>query len=160
MRLFDRRQQFPGFLLAAVVGLTTCPVLAEVKADADKDTHAAHHQNDWPGIYFGFTPCADCVGIKTSLALNKNNSYILITQYAGKSDREFVEKGKYSLGDKPNTIVLAPRKGDTQQQYLVDGDALVQLDSAGNRITGKNAERYILRRTDVTELTQSQSHGH
>lgn len=132
---------------------------AQAETTADKDPHAAHHNsNDWPGVYYGFTPCSDCVGVKTTLALNKNNSYILITQYAGKSDREFVEKGKFTWSENNDRVILTPRKGTTSQQYLIGENALIQLDGAGNRITGKLAERYILQRTDVTE--QSKSHGH
>ncbi len=135
--------------LAIFITMTLCysPVFAETT-----DTNAHHSQNslDWPGIYYGFLPCDDCKGIKAKLALNKNNTYIFITQYIGKSEREFVEKGKYTEGDNSNTLVLTPRNSSASRLYLVDENRLIQLDENGNRITGKLADRYILRRNDVT----------
>ncbi|WP_150046254.1 MULTISPECIES: copper resistance protein NlpE [Methylomonas] len=121
----------------------------------------AHHpakKMDWPGIYNGFLPCADCMGLKTSLALNKNGSYILITQYVGRSPRDFVEKGKYSVDEASQTISLTPRKaGDTHQYRIGDGQ-LMQLDDHGKAYTGELASRYVLRRTDVTENPPEHAH--
>jgi len=134
------------------------PVFAGVGDANGKGEQHEHGAQDWPGIYFGSLPCADCVAIKTSLALNKNNSYVLITQYLGKSEREFVEKGKYTAGDKANTLVLTPRNSTNSQQYLVEDNVLIQLDSHGNRVTGKQADRYILRRTDVTQAAPAHAH--
>lgn len=144
------------FLIASSVYMTCCPVFAETTTDIQ----GIHHEQaslDWPGLYFGFMPCADCKGMKTTLALNKNHTYVLSTQYVGKSIREFVEKGKFDWSDKKDTIVLTPRKGDaTPQQYLVGEDKLTKLDENGNPFNGELAERYTLRRNDVTK----QPEGH
>jgi len=121
----------------------------------------AHHPTkkmDWPGIYNGFLPCADCMGLKTSLALNKNGSYILITQYVGKSPRDFVEKGKYNVDEAGQTISLIPRKGGDTHQYRIGDGQLAQLDGNGKAYTGDQASRYILRRTDVTENPPEHAH--
>ncbi len=134
------------------------PAFAETAETKEKTEHHAH-SFEWPGIYYGSLPCADCVGIKTQLALNKNNSYVMITQYLGKSEREFVEKGKYTWSNQSNTIVLTPKNGSTTQQYTVGENTLIQLDANGNRMSGKQADRYILRRTDVTDSTKPHS-GH
>ncbi|MEQ1529720.1 MAG: copper resistance protein NlpE [Methylococcales bacterium] len=133
------------------------PVFAETAVV--ENGHHAPNSLDWPGIYHGFTPCDDCMGIKTTLALNKNNSYILITQNVGKSPREIVEKGKFTWGSENNTVLLTARNSSTTRQYLVGENTLTQLDDSGNRITGKLAEKYVLRRTDVTEPTQPHA-GH
>lgn len=135
------------------------PVFAETAETKDKDAHHGHDSFEWPGIYYGSLPCADCVGIKTQLVLNKNNSYVMITQYLGKSEREFVEKGKYTWSNQSKTIVLTPKNSSATQQYAVGENTLIQLDANGNRITGKQADRYILRRTDVTDSTKPHS-GH
>lgn len=143
------------FFLFTAVSSSLNPVFAET--DDVKDSHHAQNSLDWPGIYYGFLPCEDCKGVKATLALNKNNSYILITQYVGKSERQFVEKGKFSWGDKSNTIVLTPRKSPMTQQYFVGENMLIQLDKDGNRIPGKLGDRYILRRKDVTSEPPSHS---
>lgn len=135
------------------------PVSAEADQAKETDAHRGHKSLDWPGIYNGLLPCADCYGIKTSLALNKNNTYILIYQYTGKSPRDYVEKGKFTWGEKSNTILLTSRKGDSTRQFLIGDDILTELDKNGNLITGEQANRYILRRTDVTSEPTSHS-GH
>ena len=121
------------------------------------EIHPAQISVDWPGVYYGFLPCDDCKGIKATLALNKNNSYILITQFVGKSEREIVEKGKFTSGANSNTLVLTSRDNSTTRQYFVGENMLIQLDSNGNRFSGKLADRYILRRSDVKESPQSHS---
>jgi len=156
-------QQLKEILTASLlIGLSVAysPVFAEVTEAKDHDQ--AHHASkgiDWPGIYNGLTPCADCIGIKTTLALNKNGSYMLMTQFLGKSEREFVEKGKFSWSEKANTIALTPRNGTTSQQYLVGENMLIQLDSNGNKVSGKLADRYILRRNDISDTPPSHA-GH
>ena len=124
---------------------------------------SAEHQHEpvgfeWSGVYQGFTPCADCIGIKTSLALNKAETYLLITQFAGKSEREFVEKCKFSWNGANKTITLLPRNGGASQHYAVEANQLVLLDANGKRYTGKDADRYILRIKRVTEKAPSHSH--
>ena len=154
-----KQKLFPGLLLSVALVMGQTPAFAEAAGSAHEGHHASSSL-DWPGLYLGLLPCADCVGIKTSLALNKNNSYILITQYAGKSEREFVEKGKFSWGDKENTIVLTPKNGSEPHYYEVGKDVLTKLDNHGNRISGKNADSYVLRRTDVTGKTEPSHGGH
>ena len=156
-RLNFKRILTSVLVIAAFSGYNS--VYAETTEAKGHDAHHAQKAVDWPGIYNGFLPCADCIGLKTSLALNKNNTYILITQYVGKSPKDHVEKGKYSVDEKSNTIVLTSRDGSTTQQYSLGENMLIQLDSKGNRLTGKNADSYILRRTDITSNPPSHA-GH
>ncbi len=136
-------------------------VFAETSGTGNIDTSKAEHHaqnNLWPGVYLGFLPCDDCKGIKTSLALNKNNTYLLITQYVGKSEREIVEKGKFTSGNQDNTIILTPRKSTQTRQYFIGDNTLTQLDNDGNHITGEQANRYILRKTEMTNKNQAAQH--
>ncbi|MFU8787497.1 MAG: copper resistance protein NlpE [Methylobacter sp.] len=146
------------FIFIGVI-LACPPVFAEA-GTGNEDMHHAQNSLDWPGIYRAFLPCSDCKGVKTTLALNKNNSYLLITQYVGKSEREIVEKGKFAWGDKKDVIVLTPRKSSIVRQYFVGEDMLIQLDSEGNRITGDAAERYILSRSDMSKSAAPQHGAH
>jgi len=133
-------------------------VFAETTETVTEDTHHADHSFDWSGVYHGFIPCDDCKGIKTTLALNPNNSYILLSQYVGKSDREIVEKGKFTWGDEKKTLVLTPRNSTQTRQYFFGDNMLIQLDNNGNRITGNNADRYILRRNEMSQNQATQHH--
>lgn len=152
-------KQFLTFLLISFACLHFSPVVAETTG-ADNNQHAQKNLN-LSGLYLGFFPCADCKGIRTTLALNKNNTYVIITIYVGKSDREIVEKGKFSLGENGDTLVLTPKKGSTTtQQYLIDDDMLIKLDEDGNRITSDGADRYILKRKDVVKTPENAHTGH
>lgn len=124
---------------------------------AEGDVHSQH--KSWSGLYLGFVPCPDCKGVKTTLALNPNGSYQLLTQYVGKSEREIVEKGKFAIDSETKILSLTPKKGDIKREYFMDSnDALIQLDDEGHRITGDGADRYVLRKTDVTQPSSSGSH--
>jgi copper homeostasis protein (lipoprotein) len=128
------------------------------------DQQIPHHEGkqlNLSGLYLGFFPCADCQGVRTTLALNKNDTYVLMSIYVGKSDREFVEKGKFTLDTAANKLILTPRKGSTTtQHYLIDGDTLIKLDENGERITQNNADGYVLKRKDVTSNPATPHSGH
>lgn len=146
------------FLMFIAIFSEHSPVFAE--ATQTNDIQPTQNTQDWPGVYYGFLPCDDCKGVKTTLALNKNGSYLLITQYVGKSEREFVEKGKFTPGDKSNVLVLTARDNSTARQYVVDENMLIELDNKGNRIAGKLADRYILRRTDIAKSAPPSHSSH
>jgi copper homeostasis protein (lipoprotein) len=149
--------------LLSFIALCANPlVFAETDGQAGHESHDIHNsQNsvDWPGVYHGFTPCSDCRGVKTSLALNSNGTYILMTQFIGKSEREFVEKGRFTWSEKVNTIDLTPHKNPTVRHYSVSENTLTQLDDNGNRYAGKNANAYVLRKIETKEPLASHS-GH
>lgn len=96
---------------------------------------------DWPGVYQGILPCADCKGIKTQLLLNEDLTYTLKTQFLEKSDSVFSENGKFNWNDSGNTITL---NNTNHQIYQVGENILFQLDKDGNRITGNLAGNYTL----------------
>lgn len=152
-------KQLLTFLFISFACLHFSPVVAETAGT--ENAQRTQSNLNLSGLYLGFFPCADCQGIRTTLALNKNNTYVIITIYVGKSDREFIEKGKFALGDNGDTIVLTPRKGSTTtQQYLIDDNMLIKLDEDGNRITSDGADRYILKRKDVVKTPENAHTGH
>lgn len=158
------RQQFKKTftsLLFAALASGFQPLYAETPQTTDNEAQSsAQFPTEWPGVYFGYLPCVDCHGIKTTLALNTNGTYILITQNMGKSVRDFVEKGKYAADERPNTLLLTPRDNAETHRYLVGDNILTTLDRHGNPFTGKEAERYILHRTDVTKKSATKHARH
>ncbi|BAQ60760.1 lipoprotein [Geminocystis sp. NIES-3708] len=107
---------------------------------------------DWNGKYQGIIPCASCEGIKTTLTLNQDLSYVLSTQYLGKSEEVFEVKGTFQWNKAGNTITLDGIK-DAPNQFLVGENTLIQLDMTGNRITGNLADKYMLSKVNDTEAT-------
>ncbi len=126
--------------------------------------HAAHvnpidKSLEFHGVFYGFLPCKDCNGIKTTLSLKQHDNYLLVTQPARESSREYYEKGKYTWNDENHTVVLTPRKDSGIRQYHIENEGtLIQLSSGGARITGDEADRYILRRSDVLKSREVHIH--
>ena len=111
------------------------------------------------GVFYGFTPCADCMGIKTTLSLKQNNTYLLVTQPARETSREYYEKGKYTWNDQTNIVTLTPRKSEDIRQYSIENEeTLIELNENGKRFTGEEAKRYILRRSDATKTREVHIH--
>jgi uncharacterized lipoprotein NlpE involved in copper resistance len=90
------------------------------------------------GVYGGALPCVDCDAISTSLELHRDHSYTLIYMYDGKSNEQFVKKGKWGI-DK-NKLIL----DGVDYKYKIESELLVQLDLSGNEIKGDLAESYQL----------------
>ncbi len=126
--------------------------------------HAAHltpvdKSLEFHGVFYGYLPCNDCDGIKATLSLKQNNNYLLVTQPAKDSSKELYEKGKYSWDDKNQIVVLTPRQQSTTRQYYIEDEGtLIQLNSDGMRMTGWSADRYTLRRSDMTKSREVHIH--
>ncbi len=158
------------FILSSVLLFAHLPVMAETLLRAramtrQHETDHANHENhvdksqEFRGVFYGFLPCNDCLGVKTTLSLKTNNNYLLVTQYTRESAREFFEKGKYTWDDETRTVVLTPRgEGDKRNYVIEDENTLVQLNSDGSRVTGKLADRYLLRRSDTVKSREIHFH--
>jgi uncharacterized lipoprotein NlpE involved in copper resistance len=136
---------------------------ALAKSHQKETDHAAHvnpidKNLDFHGVFYGYLPCNDCNGIKTTLSLKQNNNYLLVTQPARESSREFYEKGKYSWNDENHTVVLTPRKESTTRQYHIEDEGtLIQLNSDGSKMAGET-DRYTLRRSDTVKSREVHIH--
>jgi hypothetical protein len=138
---------------------------AKLRANDDQVTDHTAHANpvdknqEFHGVFYGFLPCSDCTGIKATLSLKQNNNYLLVTQSAKESSREFYEKGKYSWNDKDNTVVLTPSKGgeNTRYYHIENEGKLIQLNDDGTRMAS-NTDRYILERSDTTKAREVHMH--
>jgi hypothetical protein len=136
---------------------------ARVLSNRQKSDHAAHltpvdKSLEFHGVFYGYLPCNDCDGIKATLSLKQNNNYLLVTQPARESSKEFYEKGKYSWDDESHIVVLTPRQQSIIRQYRIEDEGtLIQLNSDGSRMTGKS-DRYILRRSDTAKSREVHIH--
>ncbi|MFU8787568.1 MAG: copper resistance protein NlpE [Methylobacter sp.] len=136
---------------------------ARVKVLEKNTDHSAHlapidKSLEFHGVFYGYLPCKDCDGIKATLSLKQNNNYLLVTQPAKDSSREFYEKGKYNWDDKKQTVVLTPRKESIIRHYYIEDEGtLIQLNSEGARIAG-DADRYTLRRSDTVKSREVHIH--
>lgn len=133
---------------------------ARAKSLQKETDHAAHDNPidkslEFYGVFYGYLPCNDCNGIKTTLSLKQNNNYLLVTQPAKESSREFYEKGKYSWNDENHTVVLTPRKGgtSTRRYHIENAGTLIQLNDDGTRMGD-----YVLQRSDTVKSREVHIH--
>lgn len=112
---------------------------AETTKAATADTiHNAANSLDIAGTYTGQLPCADCEGIKASLELKTDKTFVLTDEYQGKKKPVAnTTKGKWEVSG--NMLTLQPG-----MKYKVEENKLRQLDMNGNAITGPLADMYVL----------------
>lgn len=101
---------------------------------------------DWMGVYEGTTPCADCDGIKTTLRLNDDETYVLSQTYLGKNNDEvsFKEEGNFTWDDNGSEIIVEAK--DITIRFQVGENEVTMLDMAGNVISGELANFYVLKK--------------
>jgi len=109
------------------------------------DMHSSATSLDWHGTYKGVVPCADCEGIATTLTLNMDYSYTLISKYLGKSEDLFEETGSFDWNDLGSVVILSSNQGKSKQ-FFVGENYVIQLDENGEFISGVLAEQYYLRK--------------
>lgn len=162
---------FVGSLMTAIPAMSATDLEAQqgfarafAKSHQKESDNAAHKNHtdkslEFHGIFYGFLPCDDCTGIKATLSLKQNNNYLLVTQPAKESSREFYEKGKYSWNDENQTVVLTPTKGGTKiRHYRIENEGtLIQLNDDGTRMANE-ADRYTLRSSDTVKSREVHIH--
>ena len=147
-----------GFASAVLLSFTACNT-TKTNSDSVKNEIADHHNAknslDYDGIYQGTLPCADCEGIKTTVYINRDNTYVLKQEYLGKSGNSIEEKGKYVWDKNDNQFTLQPSdaKGQTLK-FFVGERTLTMLDTSGNKITGNLAGNYILSKDNISLLNK------
>ncbi len=155
----------PAHLAMAATDLTAQENYARALAKNHQKgiDHSAHANPDksldFHGVFYGYVPCNDCNGIKTTLSLKQNNNYLLVTQPARDSSREFYEKGKYSWNEETHILVLTPRKDEPARQYQIkDEGTIVQMNSDGTPMSDELADSYTLRRSDTVKSREVHIH--
>lgn len=101
---------------------------------------------DWVGTYFGTLPCADCPGIRTSLTLQEDGTYLLEQRYEERGDSTYIDQGNFTWDATGGIITL--KGSDNNVQYRVGEGRVFLLDQEGNRIEGALADHYTLTKTD------------
>lgn len=128
--------------------------------DHSKHNMQADQTGGFRGVFYGYLPCKEkgCDGIKQTLSLKPKNNYLLVTQYAKDSTREYYEKGKYEWNDKNRRLVLTPKKGGAVRLYAIqDESALLMLKSDGSLFPGSQDD-YTLSRSDKANTREVHIH--
>ena len=126
--------------------------------DHSKHMKQVDEKQKFRGVYYGYLPCKDCAGIKMTLSLKNKNNYLLVTQYAQASNREFYEKGKYTWDDKSRIVTLKPRKESSiRKLHIKNEGSLIVLNPDGSSKPG-NQDKYALLRSDKNKSRELHIH--
>lgn len=90
----------------------------------DDPAHSSRNSLDWAGTYEGVLPCSGCRGVRTRLALNRDQRYELVTQALDPDGEVSVVRGRFGWLPGGNAIALERRHGG--QRVLV-GEGRVAL---------------------------------
>lgn len=144
------------FILFLAMGIIACGNNESTKTDSQDhsgvisnpevvpDMHTSQISIDWPGIYKGTLPCADCEGIETTIVLNDNHTYMISRTYLkGEDSSTFEESGNFKWNKEGSAVTLESESGE-DSQYKVGENRLYALDSDGNEVMGDLREYYIL----------------
>ena len=124
------------------------PPIGESSLAQQTPPASANTNSSWAGTYEGVLPCGHCEGIEIWLTLAEGGTFELKTNYLGLNDaREEQFTGKISWGQKDSTQVqLLGMIGDMPGRYLLQENGLLHLNADGQKITGPQAARYLLKR--------------
>ena len=102
---------------------------------------------DWAGIYEGTIPAASCPGIKMTLTLNFDTTYILVSDYIDEKDEVFTDEGTFSFVD--GSIIDLDIKNDADKFFKVENGRLIMLGIDMTPAEGELADKYILTQKEV-----------
>lgn len=97
------------------------------------------------GTYKGVLPCADCEGIETVIVLNADGTYTRTVTYLGKKENNVLSGSGNWTWVNDFTINLGSSV-EGPARYDITDDKLIQLDMAGNRISGELSSQYELKK--------------
>jgi len=98
---------------------------------------------DWAGTYEATIPCADCPGIKTSIVINKDETFRISSEYLDRG-KTIEDNGKIMWHDDGSVIHLKGK--DTDLKLKVGENQLFHLDQDGKVIEGDLADNYIYKK--------------
>ncbi|WPO90088.1 copper resistance protein NlpE [Chryseobacterium sp. HR92] len=132
---------------STAIQATAEPVSADSAVTAVKDSHNSKTSLNWNGTYEATLPCADCQGIKTTITLNKDNTFNYEDKYivaAGKPKNENKDKGTFEWDAEGSVITLKGK--EVKGKYKVGENKLIALDLEGKEIDGPNKDFYIFKK--------------
>ncbi len=128
--------------------------------DHSAHSNPADETGGFRGVFYGYLPCKekDCDGFKMTLSLKQKNNYLLVTQYAKASTREYYDKGKYNWDEPRRTLSIISNKDNSTRLFTIqDEGTLVQLNSDGTPMPG-DQDDYTLRRSDKSKSREVHIH--
>lgn len=140
--------------IAAFIGLFMLIQCTKVIKRTFPDPHNSANTLDWNGTYKNTMPCADCSGTITEITLDTARKYTIKKTYLDKGVQGGTgteESGNFTWNRAGNTITLLGIKNQPNQ-FFVGENRLWELDKDGNKITGNDADKYVLNKQMTTSM--------
>lgn len=135
-------------MIACITACSVADEAEDVRADSQRSNipdpvHNSRNSLDWPGVYTGTLPCADCPGIDISITLLEDGTFQRSLKYLERDQRARHDQGGFQWNEAGGVITLLV-DGEPEQSYKVGEGVLFHLDQAGNVISGELAVHYRL----------------
>jgi copper homeostasis protein (lipoprotein) len=96
------------------------------------------------GIFSATLPCADCMGIQTSITFKKDGKIAKSTEYL---DSDGTSLNEYGTWSKKDSIICVVIPNNPKEYYLLkQNNILVMLNTDKKEITGSLSENYIFKK--------------
>jgi len=119
----------------------------------NKSESASEHQfDDFPVVFTGVTPCADCPGIDYTLVLEENR-FTELSHYIDRGENLFRNEGTWTINS--DTLKLFLTEEDIHKAFLFGDDSLTMLDRDLQKITGELEDNYTMDRAPEEESIRS-----
>ncbi|MBE0422740.1 MAG: copper resistance protein NlpE N-terminal domain-containing protein [Lutibacter sp.] len=150
------KNKFLLILLAIFTTISACKSDKKSMKTLENKPDNSRTSLDWPSVYRGVLPCADCEGIETEITLNNDLTYVISSIYLGKNNEAIKENGTFVWDEAGAKIALKNEEANSAaNQYLVGENMLFKLDADGNRIEGELKEKYQLKKVHFdNEITE------
>ncbi|MBU1187739.1 MAG: META domain-containing protein [Gammaproteobacteria bacterium] len=143
-----RKRHFTGWLLLVLAACSVTGEAPEMTSPVNglqnpDPAHNSRNSLDWPGVYTGTLPCADCPGIDISITLLEDGTFWRSVMYQDRDERPQHDQGEFEW-DETGGIITLMVAGKPQQRYRVGENVLLHLDQNGDVITDDLAANYRL----------------
>lgn len=134
---------------ASAIALASCTGTPASKSNETTTTPTEVTAQDttanFYGTYEGTLPAADGEGIRTTLTLNDDTTYRLVSEYLGTKEPTAETNGVYNLIGKDLVELITPSSG-TKTYYKIIENGVALSDSLGTVNEGELAEFYKLKK--------------
>ena len=130
--------------LFGLFGLIQCTSV--INRNLTDDSHSSAKTLDWNGTYKSMTPDDNYSGTVTEITLDTAQKYTIKKTYLDKGAqpaRGTEQSGNFSWNKSGNTITLLGIDNQPNT-FFVGENRLWELDKKGRKITGSDADKYIL----------------
>ena len=146
------KNNFLLIILAIIATISACNSNKKSDQNLEAKPDSSQTSIDWPGVYRGVLPCADCEGIETEIVINADLTYQIAEKYAEKSEETIRENGNFIWDESGSKIIFINTDSKkAANQYLVGENMLFKLDENGNRIEGELKEKYQLKKVQLNK---------